>query len=115
MLKMAWIMRNKCINRKKFRPIIPVFEFWILILSYFTGTLRADAEALETTACNNKADLDLIPDELFSVARRIGVSPEMILDHVGKDVLFSRELERDHLKVAPNGLIIPLKVSLLGY
>ena len=76
------------------------------------GPMRAEIEALETAACNNNGDVDMIPRDVFRVARAIGVSPEMILDHIGNDVLFARKLNKEKKQVTPNGMVISLKVRM---
>ena len=35
------------------------------------------------------------PDQLFKVARQIGVSPEMICDHIGKEFVDARKLNKN--------------------
>ena len=76
------------------------------------GPLRAAIEALETAACNNNGDVSKIPDDVFVIADELGVSPEMILEYIGKDVLFARKLNRDQTQLTPNGTIISRKVFI---
>ena len=63
-------------------------DFWLQRgVKQRLGPLRAEIEALETAACNNNGDVSKIPDDVFVIADDLGVSPEMILDYFGKDVL----------------------------
>ena len=89
-------------------------DFWLQRgVKQRLGPLRAEIEALETAACNNNGDVSKIPDDVFVIANDLGVSPEMILDYFGKDVLFARKLNRDQQQLTPAGTIISRKVSLL--
>ena len=88
-------------------------DFWLQRgVKQRLGPLRAEIEALETAACNNNGDVSKIPDDVFVIADDLGVSPEMILDYFGKDVLFARKLNRDQQQLTPAGTIISRKVSL---
>ena len=75
--------------------------------------LRREILVLEDEACNNRGDVDKVPEDVYVIADGLGVSPEMILDHVGKDVLFRRKMDQEQTQLTPNGLIISRKVIFI--
>lgn len=73
------------------------------------GTIWLSIENLEESACDNQAEVRMIPSSLGKVAKAIGVSPEMVCDWIGQDIVYSRQLNRNKMKIAPNGVPIPIR------
>lgn len=73
------------------------------------GTVWLSIENLEESACDNQAGIEMIPASLTKVANTIGVSPEMICDWIGQDIVYRRRLNRNKMKIAPNGVAISMR------
>ena len=73
-------------------------------------------EGIEESACSGQIMRKTkIPPQILSVATIIGVSPEMIGDKVGQEVLFARKLTKNKMKLAPNGVQIAAKPTYDEY
>ena len=70
-------------------------------------------ETLEEAACDNRAKKSMIPiKELLNMAKAFGgVSPEMICDRIGQEIIHARRLQREKKKL---GTILNFQKSRLS-
>lgn len=69
----------------------------------------------EIQSIEDKTGDKKLPKKIFDVCQKLGVSPEMICDHVGQQMIYTKKLLRDKMQLGPNGEAVSITPKLEDY
>ena len=73
-------------------------------------TIWPEIEAFEDASMDHRIDRKMVPETLLEkTAAKFGMSVEMICDKIGQEIVQSRKLKKERLKIAPNGAPISIR------